>query len=181
MRHVFAAALILSCAGFVCAQKSKKFSIPEVKHTAPAVAAPSECLAAFRAFFVYLQNTKPDIVNDQLAQKRFLTQSLRQAFAQKIATFTSPNDSPDYPRNGTFIGAWDPPTTYAILSSRRYGKQAVIDVLYKWGPNTNYHGDERITSFVFELEDGAWKLDDIYTLRGKFVPPGSLSQYFVEK
>jgi hypothetical protein len=38
-----------------------------------------------------------------------------------------------------------------------YGKRAVIDVLYKWGPKTNYPGDERTTSFIFLLEDGAWK------------------------
>jgi hypothetical protein len=54
-------------------------------------------------------------------------------------------------------------------------------VLYNWGPNTNYAGDERTTSFVFVLEDGAWKLDDIYTFGGKFVTAQSLYQYFREK
>jgi hypothetical protein len=59
--------------------------------------------------------------------------------------------------------------------------RAIIDVLYKWGPKTNYPGDERITSFIFLLEDGAWKLDDVYTFRGKFAQAESLNQYFREK
>jgi hypothetical protein len=178
MKNSFAVALILVCAGTVSAQK---YTITEVKNTAPVTAAPRECLAAFRAFFDYLKHAKPDIISDEQAQKRFLSQALRKAVAQRVATFKTPNESPDYPSNSSFIGAWDPPTTYAILSSRRYGKQAVVDVLYKWGPKTNYPGDERIMSFVFQLEEGAWKLDDIYNLRGEFAPPGSLSQYFVEK
>jgi hypothetical protein len=180
MRYPFAVALILSCAGFVCAQ-SGKYTITEVKHAAPVAAAPRECLNTFRAFFSYLQYSKPDIVGDEQAQKRWLSQLLRKGLAEKLKSFTSPAENPDYPSNNSFIGAWDPPTTYSIVSSRRYGKRAVIDVLYKWGPKTNYPGDERITSFVFVLEDRAWKLDDIYNIRGEFAPPGSLYQYFVEK
>jgi len=177
VRYAFAVALILSCAGIVCAQGSSKAVIAEVKHTAPIVAAPRECLATFRDFFRYLQTSDPGIIRDEQAQKRWLTQELRKALAQKLATFSSPGDDPDYPSNNTFIGSWDQPSTYAIVSSRRYGKRAVIDVLYKWGPKTNYPGDERTTSFIFLLEDGAWKLDDIYTFRGEFVQAESLNQY----
>ena len=57
----------------------------------------------------------------------------------------------------------------------------MIDVLYKWGPGSNYAGDQRTTSFVFLLEDGAWKLDDMYIFRGTYVTSESLSQYFREK
>ena len=176
MKNLFAVALILACAALVCAQK-----IAEVKHAAPSIAAPRECLVAFREFFSYLQKTEPGIIRDEQAQKRWLTQELRKALAQKLATFTSPKDDPDYPSNSTFIGSWDQPSTYAIVSSRRYGKRAVIDVLYKWGPKTNYPGDERTTSFVFLFEDGAWKLDDIYTFRGEFVQAESLNQYLRSK
>ena len=176
MKKLFAAALILMCAGLVCAQK-----IGEVKYTAPAAAAPRECLVTFRAFFNYLQNSEPGIIRDEQAQKRWLSQELRKALAQKLATFRSPADDPDYPSNNTFIGSWDQPSTYAIVSSRRYGKRAVIDVLYKWGLKTNYPGDERTTSFIFLLEDGAWKLDDIYTFRGEFVQAESLNQYLRSK
>lgn len=181
MRHAIAAALILSCAGLVCAQRPTKSVITEVKHAAPSAAAPRECLVTFREFFRYLQTTQPGIVRDEQAQKRWLTQELRKALAQKLATFTSPADDPDYPSNNTFIGSWDQPSTYTIVSSRRYGKRAVIDVLYKWGPKTNYPGDERTSSFIFLLEDGAWKLDDIYTFRGEFVQAESLNQYLLQK
>lgn len=163
------------------AQQPSKVAIQVVTHKTAAVAAPKECLETFQAFFRYLQKSEPSIVRDEQAQKRWLTQELRKALTQKVATFTSPADDPDFPGNGTFIGSWDYPSTYSIVASRRYGKRAIIDVLYKWGPKTNYPGDERITSFIFLLEDGTWKLDDIYTFRGQFVQAESLSQYFREK
>ena len=156
-------------------------TIVEVKNRAVAATAPKECLTTFREFFRYLQKNEPSIVRDEQAQKRWLTQELRKALAQKVATFTSPQDNPDFPGNGTFVGSWDYPTTYSIVSSRRYGKRAVIDVLYKWGPKTNYPGDERTTSFIFMLEEGAWKLDDVYPFRGAFAQAESLNQYFREK
>ena len=155
--------------------------IQEVKHNAPPVAAPKECLLAFRELFRYLQKKEPSIVRDEQAQKRWLTAELREALKQKLATFASPQDDPDFPGNGTFIGSWDYPSTYSIVSSRRYGNRVIVDVLYKWGPKTNYPGDERITSFIFLLEDGTWKLDDVYTFRGKFAHTESLTQYFREK
>jgi hypothetical protein len=172
---------MLVCAATVVAQQPSKVAIVEVRHAASAVAAPKECLVAFRQLFSYLQKNEPSIVRDEQAQKRWLTQELRKALMQKVATFTSPKDDPDFPSNSTFIGSWDYPTTYSIVSSRRYGPRAIIDVLYKWGPKTNYPGDERTTSFIFLLEDGAWKLDDVYTFRGKFAQAESLDQYFREK
>ena len=181
MKSLLVVALVLVCAGLVCAQRSQRPVIAEVKAPAPAIVAPRECLAAFRDFFRYLQTSDPGIVRDERAQKRWLSEDLRKALTQKLATFTSPADDPDYPSNNTFIGSWDQPSTYAVASSRRFGKRAVIDVRYKWGPKTNYPGDERITSFIFLLEDGAWKLDDIYTFRGEFVQAESLSQYLRSK
>jgi len=172
--------VLLLGASPIVAQQSQ-VAIEEVRDKATTVAAPRECLLAFREFFRYLQKKEPGIVRDEQAQKRWLTQELRKALMQKVATFTSPQDNPDFPGNGTFIGSWDYPTTYSIVASRRYGKRAVIDVLYKWGPKTNYPGDERTMSFIFILEDGAWKLDDVYTFRGEFVQAESLNQYFREK
>ena len=177
MRPIFFVVLILSSALVAMGQTA----IAEVKHGAPVAAAPRECLAAFRGFFQFLQKSEPGIVRDEQAQKRWLSQELRKALAQKLATFTSPKDDPDYPSNNTFIGSWDQPSNYSIVASRRYGKRAVIDVLYKWGPKTNYPGDERTTSFIFLLEDGTWKLDDIYTFRGEYVQAESLHQYLREK
>jgi len=182
MRHLFVTALVLSCASLVVAQQSKKVGIAEVKsQTSVITPAPRECLLTFREFFQYVQRQEPNIVHDEKAQKRWLTETLRKALAEHVANSKPPSESPDSPDNGDFVGAWDYPTTYSIIGSRRYGKRAVIDVLYKWGPNTNYAGDERSTSFVFLLADGAWKLDDVYTFSGKFVTAQSLYQYFRAK
>lgn len=181
INKILAAAMLLASSALVFGQQAQKAAITEVKHTTPTAAAPRECLTVFREFFQYLQKNDPGIVRDEQAQKRWLTQELRKGLMQKVGTFTSPADNPDYPSNATFIGSWDYPTTYSIVSSRRYGKRAIIDVLYKWGPKTNYPGDERTTSFIFLLEDGAWKLDDVYTFRGEFVQAESLNQYFREK
>ena len=63
----------------------------------------------FREFFSYLQKNEPGIVKDEQAQQRWLTQQLRKALKEKLATFTSPQDDPDYPSNRTFIGSWDSP------------------------------------------------------------------------
>ena len=156
-------------------------TIAEVKTKSVPAAAPNECLLTFREFFRYVQKSEPSIIRDEAAQKRWLTQELRKALAQKLATFSTPADDPDYPNNATFVGSWDYPTTYSIVASRRYGRRAIIDVLYKWGPKTNYPGDERTTSFIFLYEDGAWKLDDIYTFNGKFVTAQSLYKYFRTK
>jgi len=155
--------------------------IQEVKYTGTLGAAPRECLQAFRGFFDYLQRTNTNIIRDEIAQKRWLTQELRKALAQKVATSTSPQDDPDYPSNATCVGSWDYPSTYSVAASRRYRRRAIIDVLYTWGPKTNYPGDERASSFIFVLEDGTWKLDDIYTFRGAYVETESLSQYLRQK
>jgi hypothetical protein len=183
VKHTLLIALILCAFTSIQAQKrpAAPTSISEIKAKAAPGLAPSECLLAFREFFRYLQKSEPSIVRDEAAQKRWLTQELRKALAQKLATFSSPADDPDYPSNATFVGSWDYPTTYSIVASRRYGRRAIIDVLYKWGPKTNYPGDERTTSFIFMNEDGAWKLDDIYTFRGEFAKAESLSQYLNEK
>jgi len=181
MRQIFAVVLTITSTSLAVAQGPTKHSITEVKSKTNIVAAPKQCLLAFREFFNYLQKKEPDIVKDERAQKLFLSENLRKAFQQKIASFTAGSDDPDFPSNTTFIGSWDYPTTYSIVSSRRYGDRAIIDVLYKWGPNTNYPGDERTMSFIYVFEDRMWKLDDIYTFRGEFSAAESLNQYFRDK
>jgi|SRR5215213_3307008 len=181
MKLIIAVVLTMTSASLVAAQGPTKHAITEVKGNTVAAAAPKQCLLAFREFFNYLQKNEPGIVKDERAQKLFLSENLRKAFQQKIASFTNGSDDPDFPGNGTFIGSWDYPTTYSIVSSRRYDNRAIIDVLYKWGPNTNYPGDERTTSFIYVFEDRMWKLDDVYTFRGEFATAESLNQYFLDK
>ena len=181
MKLIILTSVVLASASLVMAQGPTKHAITEVKSKAVAEAAPPQCLAAFREFFSYLQKSNTNIVKDERSQKLFLSENLRKAFQQKVASFASGSDDPDYPGNGTFIGSWDYPTTYSIISSRRYGNRAVIDVLYKWGPKTNYPDDERTTSFIYVFEDRMWKLDDVYTFRGEFATAESLNQYLTDK
>lgn len=175
---LIASIVAAACAGNASAQQAKASgsTLQEVKHRSHSIAAPRECLATLRQMFTYLRKAEPNIIRDEAAQKRWLSKDLREALMRQVATFTNPEENHDLPSNSTFVGSWDYPTTYSIVSSRRYGQRAVVDVLYKWGPNTNYPGDERTSSFIFVLEDGVWKLDDIYTFKGEFVSAGSLSE-----
>jgi hypothetical protein len=147
----------------------------------PVSVAPAECLSTFRQFFNYVQQDKPSIISDERAQNRWLTKNLREALKQKLATFKDQPDDPDYPNNGTFVGTWDKPSTFAIIGSRRYGDRAVLDVWYAWGKGTNYPGDTRLSYFIFRLEEGRWKLDDVYTFRGEFASAESLNAYLRSK
>ena len=72
---------------FTQQRQASRTAIQEVKSKPVAIAAPRECLAAFRNFFGYLQKAGTDIIRDETAQKRWLTQELRKALAQKVATF----------------------------------------------------------------------------------------------
>jgi len=143
--------------------------------------APAECISTFREFFNYVQQDKPSIITDERAQNRWLTKDLREALKQKLTTFKDQPNDPDYPSNATFVGTWDKPSTFTIVGSRRYGNRAVVDVWYAWGKGTNYPGDTRLSYFIFQQEDGRWKLDDVYTFRGEFASAESLSAYLRSK
>jgi hypothetical protein len=156
---------------------SQKPGIKEVVKPAPIKTAPADCIVTFKQFFAYVQREKPSIVSDKSAQAKWLSKNLQGALDEKVKTFKDQPNDPDFPGNGTFVGSWDYPTTYAVVGSRQYDKRAVIDVWYEWGKGTNYPGDTRLTSFVFVLENGAWKLDDIYTFRGQFAVAESLNAY----
>lgn len=164
----------------------------EVPNRARAIkSAPAECIKVFRAFFAYVQKREPSILADQKAQERWLSQSMRKALAAHIQRSGKPQENPDYPSNQSFVGVWDDPTTFSIIGSRHYDyrnsdnpddNRAVIDVLYEWSkttpPANNYPGEKSLKSFVFVYEDGAWKLDDVYTFSDKFATPESLRAHF---
>ncbi|HEU4510931.1 MAG TPA: hypothetical protein VFR78_22055 [Pyrinomonadaceae bacterium] len=116
MRACILVAVVLSLCVVSVAQQPSRNAIREVQQKSATVGAPRECLQAFREFFQYLQNSEPGIVRDEQAQKRWLTQELRTALAKKVATFSCPQEDPDFPSNSTFIGSWDYPSTYAIVS-----------------------------------------------------------------
>ena len=154
--------------------------------------APAECLAVFREFFAYVQKYEPSLVTDEKAQNRWLTKRMRKAFVEHIGRSGKSEANPAYPTNATFKLVWNEPTTYSIVGSRQYDFQnkdnpndnrAVIDVLYEWdtytdGINNQYPGEKQLHSFIFVFEDGAWKLDDIYTFDDEYTTAESLRQFF---
>jgi len=185
---------IISLLGLVCVTNSctRIVGMREVESNQQVQKqAPAECLAVFREFFSYVQKSEPDLITDEQAQKRWLSQSLRKALAHNLERFGNETNVPDYPSNQSFIGVWDDPTTYSIIGSRHYDfrnnnnpndNRAVIDVLYEWDEvgslDNQYAGEKSIVSFIFIYEDGAWKLDDKYRFTDEYASPGSLSSYW---
>ena len=51
---------------------------------------------------------------------------------------------------------------------------ATVQVTYLWGPDTQYAGDTRATTVELVAEGGSWRIDDLVTRKGEFVPEGSL-------
>lgn len=153
-------------------------------------------IAAFVAFFEYVKKDEPDIVRDAKAQEKWITKSLRKdmmdfnnAWDEYMAK--NPDHKPEHPNNDSFLGVWNQPTTYSIVSARQYDYRnkenpnafrTVIDVFYEWGDEKDicnqYPGVRGLHSFMFVFEDGAWKLDDIYIYNDEFTTSRSLRQYF---
>jgi hypothetical protein len=158
------------------------------------LAAPDQCIATFRAFFAYVQKKEPSILSDKQAQERWLSRQMRTSLEKHIQQSGNPKENPDYPSNQSFVGVWDKPSTFSIFGSRHYDyrnadnpddNRAVIDVLYEWSkktqPSNNYPGEKSLRSFIFVFEDGAWKLDDVYTFSDKYATPESLRAYFEKR
>lgn len=86
---------------------------------------------------------------------------------------------------------WSYPTTFSIIGSRHYyyrnsknpdDNRAIINALYEWDKkgslDNQYPGSKSLRSFIFVFEDGAWKLDDIFTFSDEYASPESLRGYF---
>ncbi len=174
---LFAIGVLVLVGSTVNAQKPPSNIKESAKKPFAVTPAPPAVLAVFREFFAYVSKSEPGIVKDEQAQAKWLSRSLRDGLKQKVNSFKDQPDNPDFPSNKTFVGAWDAPTTITILGSRRYNNRVVIDVWFAWGKNTNYENDSRLSYFIFNLEDGAWKLDDVYTFNGAFAQAESLNSY----
>lgn len=191
---MFSCLLIMSCSVDPSVMTLGQTRIPEVsKKSDENRQAPDECLKQFRDLFKYLQEREPDIVEDEQAQKRWLSKLMRASLAGFAKRAGNARDHHDFPSNQTFIGVWNNPTSFSILGSRHYDyrdpdnpddNRAVIDVLYEWEENPDgnlnnqYPGEKSLRSFIFVHEDGSWKLDDIYTFTDEYASPESLRGYF---
>jgi hypothetical protein len=164
-------------------QKRKPVTIREEKLSAVVADAPSECALIVREFIAYISREKPDIASDKQAQNRWLSDSLRKALVHRLGVYKeydkkNPDSADGPPGNGDFVGSWDYPSSYAITAARRYDKRAIVDVIYTWGPKTQYAGDKRLVSYVLVREGNGWKIEDLYTFHGEFVSASSLNQTF---
>jgi len=163
--------------------KTTATAIQEEKGTPAAVSAPPECAQLVRDFVAYISHEKPDIASDKQAQGRWLSAELRKALDHRQTAYNdyakkNPDSPEGPPGNGDFVGSWDYPTSYGIAGSRLYNNRALVDVIFKWGPKTQYPGDSRLVSYVLIRDGSGWKIEDIYTYRGEFNETGSLMQTF---
>jgi hypothetical protein len=165
-------------------RRRRPTAIQEEKTVASSVSeAPAECGQIVRAFIAYVSHEKPDIASDKQAQNRWLSDSLHKALVHRLEVYKEYDkknpDSPDGPPgNGDFVGSWNYPTSFTVGAARRYDKRVVVDVIFTWGPKTEYPGDKRLVSYVLVLEGGGWKIEDLYTFHGEFVAASSLNQTF---
>jgi hypothetical protein len=165
-------------------RRRKPGTIREERLSAVAVAAaPPQCAQLVRDFIAYVSHEKPDIASDRQAQNRWLSDSLQKALVHRLTVYQEYDkknpDSPEGPPgNGDFVGSWDYPTSFTIAASRRYDKRAIVDVIFTWGPKTEYPGDRRLVSYVLVSEGNGWKIEDLYTFHGEFVSAGSLNETF---
>ena len=143
-------------------------------------AAPPAPEAVVREVYAYLLEPKRDIGQDPPAQSRWLTGSLREMLraadnAAKSA-LKCPDVGPDQrpPDNGIFLDAWDAPTACDVTTSSKEAFLARVSVLCKWGPGTNYPGEQRRMVVMLELERGAWRIADIRSLASKFSKENTL-------
>ncbi len=139
-----------------------------------AMAAPSPAPeATVNDFFTYLLSRKHDITKDSAAQNRWLTKDVRHSLATAEAASSKaakahPNEQVDSPDNGTFLAAWDTPTSFKITATKVKDATATVDLLFTWGPKTEYPGETRKMTVLLAQEDGAWRVTDIHSHAAKF-------------
>jgi hypothetical protein len=141
--------------------------------TAASAATPATSEATVSEFFTYLLSPKHHIVTDSKAQSRWLSNDVRAALAKADAASSKaakahPNEQVDEPDNGTFLSAWDPPTSFKVTDAKTTSPTARVELLFTWGPKTQYPGESRKMTVNLLLEDGAWKISDIHSHKAKF-------------
>ena len=126
-----------------------------------------------------------------MAVKKFRETMMKSNSAWVEYLRKNPDYKPDGPSNSSFTGVWNQPTTFSIVSTRQYdyrdksnplALRTMIDVLYVWGNEENicnqYPGVRNLHTFIFILEEGPWKLDDVYIYNDEFTGSESLRQHF---
>jgi hypothetical protein len=127
--------------------------------------APLKSLKNLRGFLTYIFSNSPNLFFNSDAQDKWFSSDLQKAIKRHLRIYEYGSlamESPYFPDNSTFIGAWDYPTHYQVLDSRISGEKVEIDIQYIWGKGINHEGTTRRLTFFFVLENGDWKIEDIY-------------------
>jgi len=129
-----------------------------------------------------LFTAKHDLLRDEDFKRKYFSDTLRARINDSLvqcATYKPPKETPwlTHPaqqgENQTLFMAWDLPTSFKIKSQQIKGKNATVDVIYYWGPDTQYAGDTRVTTVVLSRTNDVWYIDDLLTRKGKFISESS--------
>jgi len=126
-----------------------------------------------------------DLFQDSEFKQRYFSTQLQSRIIRSLAeakTYDPPTNEPwaRHPVlqdrfNTTILNTWDVPTSYLVGSALVAGGKARVPVTYFWARGTQYEGDTRLTTVNLVLENDQWRIDDLITHKGAFVPGGSLS------
>ena len=139
-----------------------------------------------QAFMTEVFQYDRDLFTDSSFKKRYFSIRLRDQIDEGLRTAVSYTPPPNEPWvghparqdrfNQTILNAWDVPTSFSVGEAEALGDTADVSVTYYWGPGTQYEGDERLTIVKLVRENSHWRVDDLVTTKGEFVPAGSLSE-----
>lgn len=127
--------------------------------------APTKSMENLRGFLAYIFSNSPNLFFNSNAQDKWFSSDLQKTIKRHLQIYEYGSlvmESPYFPDNSTFIGAWDYPIKYQVLDSRINSEKVEIDIEYIWEKGTNYERTTRRLTFFFVLENGDWKIEDIY-------------------
>ncbi|MDB6077534.1 MAG: hypothetical protein JWO82_1281 [Akkermansiaceae bacterium] len=138
---------------------------------------------AARKFIATLFTSKRDLLRDGKFRANQLSSRLDLICIEALRRYEAklPHDPYDHTLepgngNGGLFGAWCPPTTFEMKQIKAGGDRAAAEVVYHWGPGTQYAGDSRRVTVLTVRENGRWYVDDLHNHKGKFNSEFSLSQ-----
>mgnify|MGYP002622063986 CR=1 FL=1 len=140
-------------------------------------------------FMEVLFASERDLFTDDQFKRQYFSRGLRRAIDQALDEADEWEPPPHHPWghpahqdrfNRTIFNAWDLPTSFSIGEVSVRGTQATVKVIYRWGEGSQYEGDERVTSVKLIREPDGWRIDDVVTHEGQFIPAGTLRSQLVE-
>jgi hypothetical protein len=137
-------------------------------------------------FFNYLLKPTTNIAVDVAAQQQWLALNLQKLLIETSAAVTAARrlpevDGPDpaIPDNHTFLDSWDAPTTCRTASNQATTTMVQINMVCRWGTETNYPGSSRNATVLLAKQDSTWHITDIQMHKSEYGREFSLEQALV--